>query len=47
MRPGPMNAPKPRHTLPKLLSGLILLVGVWALKAKGVIVLLFEKIRVL
>ena len=42
-----MNAPKPRHTLPKLLSGLILLVGVWALKAKGVIVLLFEKIRVL
>ena len=42
-----MNAPKPRHTLPKLLSGLILLVGVWALKAKGVIGLLFEKIRVL
>jgi Zn-dependent protease len=35
-----------RRSLPKLLSGLILLVGVWALKAKGVFLLLFEKVRV-
>jgi Zn-dependent protease len=36
-----------RRSLPKLLSGLILLLGVWALKAKGVFLLLFEKVRVL
>jgi Zn-dependent protease len=42
-----MESPKPRRTLPKLLSGLLLLLGVWALKAKGVFLLLFEKIRVL
>jgi Zn-dependent protease len=35
-----------RRSLPKLLSGLILLLGVWALKAKGVFLLLFEKVRV-
>lgn len=36
-----------RKTLPKLLSGLILLLGVWALKAKGLLILFFEKIRLL
>lgn len=36
-----------RRSLPKFLSGLILLVGVVALKAKGVFLLFFEKIRVL
>jgi Zn-dependent protease len=36
-----------RRSLPKLLSGLLLLIGVWALKAKGVFLLLFEKVRVL
>ncbi|HYO79525.1 MAG TPA: site-2 protease family protein [Thermoanaerobaculia bacterium] len=36
-----------RRSLPKLLSGLILLLGVWALKTKGVFLLLFEKVRVL
>lgn len=35
-----------RRSLPKLLSGLILLLGVWALKTKGVFLLLFEKVRV-
>lgn len=36
-----------RRSLPKLLSGLIILLGVWALKAKGVFLLFFEKIRLL
>lgn len=36
-----------RRSLPKLLSGFLLLVGVWALKTKGVFLLLFEKIRIL
>jgi Zn-dependent protease len=35
-----------RRSLPKILSGLLLLLGVWALKAKGVFLLLFEKVRV-
>ena len=42
-----MSSDKPRRALPKLLSGLILLLGVWALKAKGLIILLIEKIRLL
>ena len=42
-----MDAPKPRGTFPKVLSGLILLLGVLALKAKAIFILLFEKIRVL
>jgi Zn-dependent protease len=36
-----------RRTLPKLLSGLILSLGVLALKTKGVFLLLFEKVRLL
>ena len=36
-----------RRSLPKILSGLILLLGVWALKAKGLFLLFFEKIRLL
>jgi Zn-dependent protease len=36
-----------RRSLPKILSGLILLLGVWALKAKGLFLLLFEKVRIL
>ena len=35
-----------RRSLPKILSGVLLLLGVWALKAKGVFLLLFEKVRV-
>ena len=35
-----------RRSLPKLLSGLILLLGVGALKAKGLLLLFFEKVRV-
>jgi Zn-dependent protease len=35
-----------RRSLPKILSGLILLVGVYALKAKGLLILFVEKIRV-
>ena len=42
-----MDAPKPRGTLTKVLSGLVLLLGVFALKAKAIFILLFEKIRVL
>jgi Zn-dependent protease len=34
-----------RRSLPKILSGLILLLGVVALKAKGLLILLFEKVR--
>ena len=36
-----------RRSLPKILSGLILLVGVIALKTKGLFLLFFEKVRVL
>ena len=35
-----------RRSLPKILSGLILLLGVWALKAKGLLILFVEKVRV-
>src|SRR5688572_24181665 len=46
-RPGSMGSATPRRrTLPKILSGLILLVGVYALKAKGLLILFVEKIRV-
>jgi Zn-dependent protease len=41
------SATSGRRSLPKILSGLILLAGVIALKAKGVFILLFEKIRIL
>src|SRR5215210_4677669 len=37
----------PRRSLPKLLSGLLLFLGVWALKAKGLFLLFFEKVRLL
>ncbi len=36
-----------RRSLPKFISGLLLLLGVWALKTKGVFLLLFEKVRIL
>jgi Zn-dependent protease len=36
-----------RRSLPKILSGLILLVGVGALKAKGLFLFAFEKVRIL
>lgn len=36
-----------RRSLPKILSGLILLLGVWALKAKGLLILSFDKLRIL
>lgn len=36
-----------RRSLPKILSGLILLLGVIALKAKGFLLLFFEKVRLL
>jgi Zn-dependent protease len=36
-----------RRSLPKFLSGLLLFLGVWALKTKGVFLLLFEKVRIL
>jgi Zn-dependent protease len=43
-----MDAPTSgRRSLPKILSGLILLLGVAALKAKGLLLLAFEKVRVL
>lgn len=43
-----MSSPAaPRRALPKLLSGLLLLVGVWALKAKGLLILFVEKVRLL
>lgn len=41
------SATSGRRSLPKILSGLILLGGVFALKAKGVFILLFEKVRIL
>ena len=40
------SATRRRRSLPKLLSGLILLLGLAALKAKGLLLLLFEKVRV-
>ena len=42
-----MDSSKPRRTLPKLLSGLVLLLGVTALKAKAFLLLFFEKLRLL
>jgi len=42
-----MDAPKPPRPVTKILSGLLLLLGVWALKAKGLLILFFEKIRLL
>lgn len=42
-----MQAAPRRRTFPKLLSGLLLLLALAALKTKGVFLLLFEKIRVL
>jgi len=36
-----------RRSLPKILSGLILLLGVGALKAKAVLILAFDKLRLL
>jgi Zn-dependent protease len=36
-----------RRSLPKFLSGLLLFVGVWALKAKGLLILLLERVRLL
>ena len=35
-----------RRSLPKILSGLVILLGVAALKAKGLLLLLFERVRV-
>lgn len=40
------SATRRRRPLPKILSGLILLLGVWALKAKGLLILFVEKVRV-
>ena len=40
------SAPRRRRSLPKLLSGLILLLGVAALKTKGLFLLFFEKVRI-
>lgn len=42
-----MDAPKPRRTITRLLSGLFLLLGVLALKTKGLFLLFFEKVRAL
>ncbi|HJQ38622.1 MAG TPA: site-2 protease family protein [Thermoanaerobaculia bacterium] len=42
-----MVEPKPRRTFTKVFSGLILLLGVIALKAKAVLILFIEKIRLL
>jgi Zn-dependent protease len=45
---GSMDSPTSgRRSLPKILSGLLLLAGVIALKAKGFLLLFFEKVRVL
>ena len=42
------SSPSPRRrTLPKFLSGLILLLGVTALKAKAFLLIFFEKLRIL
>jgi Zn-dependent protease len=40
------TAPR-RRALPKFLSGLLLVCGVYALKAKGLLILLIEKVRLL
>ena len=40
------SATRRRRSLPKILSGLLLLVGVAALKTKGLFLLLFEKVRI-
>jgi Zn-dependent protease len=40
------SSASPRRSLPKILSGLILLVGVAALKGKGLLLLLLERTRV-
>ena len=40
------SATRRRRSLPKFLSGLILLLGVAALKAKGLFLLFFEKVRI-
>jgi Zn-dependent protease len=42
-----MDSPKPRRTFTQVLSGLVLLLGVIALKAKAVLILFVEKIRLL
>lgn len=42
-----MDEPKPRRTFTKVFSGLILLLGVTALKAKAFLILFIEKIRLL
>jgi Zn-dependent protease len=42
-----MDSPKPRRTFTQVLSGLVLLLGVVALKAKAVLILFLEKIRLL
>ncbi|HKR63601.1 MAG TPA: site-2 protease family protein [Thermoanaerobaculia bacterium] len=43
-----MSATTPqRRSLPKFLSGLLLFLGVWALKAKGLLILLLERARLL
>ena len=42
-----MDATPRRRTFTKFLSGLLLLLGVTALKAKGLFLLLFEKVRIL
>src|SRR5215212_3779034 len=42
-----MDAPKPRRKITQVLSGLILLLGVTALKAKAFLILFIEKIRLL
>ena len=39
--------PSQRRSLPKFLSGLLLFLGVWALKAKGLFLFFFERIRLL
>lgn len=40
------SATSRRRALPKILSGLLLFLGVAALKAKGLLILFFEKVRV-
>ncbi|HEX8171552.1 MAG TPA: site-2 protease family protein [Thermoanaerobaculia bacterium] len=41
------STPRPRRTLPQVLSGLVLLLGVGALKAKALIIVLLERGRAL
>jgi Zn-dependent protease len=40
------SAAPQRRSLPKILSGTVLLLGVWALKAKGLLLLFVEKVRI-